>query len=68
MDRNENLEYLKKAQTCIKLNKFISAIEQKNLQPYISRMLNNDIDVSTVSDETLELIVENIKQELKELQ
>ena len=68
MDRNENLEYLKKAQTCIKLNKFISSIEQKNLQPYISRMLNNDIDVSTVSDETLELIVENIKQELKELQ
>mgnify|MGYP006971216905 FL=1 len=68
MDRNENLEYLRKAQTCIKLNKFISAIGQKNLQPYISRMLNNDVDVSVVSNETLDLIVANIKQELKELQ
>lgn len=68
MDRNENLEYLRKAQTCIKLNKFISAIGQKNLQPYISRMLNNDVDVSAVSNETLDLIVANIKQELKELQ
>lgn len=68
MNRNENLEYLRKAQTCIKLNKFISVIGQKNLQPYISRMLNNDVDVSTVPDETLELIVTNIKQELKELQ
>lgn len=68
MNRNENLEYLRKAQTCIKLNKFISAIGQKNLQPYISRMLNNDVDVSTVPDETLELIVTNIKQEIKELQ
>lgn len=68
MDRNENLEYLRKAQTCIKLNKFISAIGQKNLQPYISRMLNNDVDVSVVSNETLELIVASIKEELKELQ
>ena len=68
MNRNENLEYLRKAQTCIKLNKFISAIGQKNLQPYISRMLNNDVDVSAVSNETLDLIVANIKQELKELQ
>ena len=68
MNRNENLEYLRKAQTCIKLNKFISAIGQKNLQPYISRMLNNDVDVSVVSNETLDLIVANIKQELKQLQ
>ena len=68
MNRNENLEYLRKAQTCIKLNKFISAIGQKNLQPYISRMLNNDVDVSVVSNETLELIVASIKEELKELQ
>lgn len=68
MDRNENLEYLRKAQTCIKLNKFISAIGQKNLQPYISKMLNNDVDVSVVSNETLDLIVANIKQELRELQ
>lgn len=68
MDRNENLEYLRKAQTCIKLNKFISEIGQKNLQPYISRMLNNDVDVSVVSNETLELIVASIKEELKELQ
>ena len=68
MDRNENLEYLRKAQTCIKLNKFISVIGQKNLQPYISRMLNNDVDVSVVSNETLELIVASIKEELKELQ
>lgn len=68
MNRNENLEYLRKAQTCIKLNKFISAIGQKNLQPYISRMLNNDVDVSVVSNETLDLIVASIKEELKELQ
>lgn len=67
MQRNENLEYLKKAQSCIKLNKFISAMGQKNLQPYISRMINSDKEISSVSDETLNTLVMNIKEEIKEL-
>ena len=65
--RYENLEYLKKAQSCIKLNKFISAMGQKNLQPYISRMINSDKEISSVSDETLNTLVMNIKEEIKEL-
>lgn len=67
MQRNENLKYLKKAQSCIKLNKFISAMGQKNLQPYISRMINSDKEISSVSDETLNTLVMNIKEEIKEL-
>lgn len=67
MNRKQNVEYLRKAQSCIKLNKFISEIGQKNLQPYISRMLNDNKNVTVVSDDTLNLLVGNIKREIKEL-